>query len=139
MASPWPAATAACSISTASLVGVWQGVSLMFADFWAHLRGRGGDPAATGEGSPAWRGYILWLTFPPMVLLFMDRPFALIVAYGALGALFMPFLALTLIWLLNSRRTPAEWRSGWLSNSMLGAGGLLFCVLAGRELVGLFG
>ena len=124
--------------SFSSLVGVWQGVSLMFADFWAHLRGRGGDPAATGEGSPAWRGYILWLTFPPMVLLFMDRPFALIVAYGALGALFMPFLALTLIWLLNSRRTPAEWRSGWLSNAMLGAGGLLFCVLAGRELVGLF-
>ena len=124
--------------SFSSLVGVWQGVSLMFADFWAHLRGRGGDPAATGEGSHAWRGYILWLTFPPMVLLFMDRPFALIVAYGALGALFMPFLALTLIWLLNSRRTPAEWRSGWLSNAMLGAGGLLFCVLAGRELVGLF-
>ena len=125
--------------SFSSLVGVWQGVSLMFADFWAHLRGRSGDPAATGEGSPAWRGYILWLTFPPMVLLFMDRPFGLIVAYGALGALFMPFLALTLIWLLNSNRTPAEWRSGWLSNAMLGAGGVLFCVLAGRELAGLLG
>jgi len=125
--------------SFSSLIGVWQGVSLMFADFWAHLRGRPGEPAATGEASPAYRGYLLWLTFPPMALLFMDRPFGLIVAYGALGALFMPFLALTLIWLLNSGRTPAEWRSGWLSNAMLGAGGLLFCVLAGRELVGLFG
>lgn len=124
--------------SFSSLIGVWQGVSLMFADFWAHLRGRSGDPAATGEASPAYRGYLLWLTFPPMALLFMDRPFGLIVAYGALGALFMPFLALTLIWLLNSGRTPAEWRSGWLSNAMLGAGGVLFCVLAGRELVGLF-
>lgn len=124
--------------SFSSLIGVWQGVSLMFADFWAHLRGRSGDPAATGEASPAYRGYLLWLTFPPMALLFMDRPFGLIVAYGALGALFMPFLALTLIWLLNSQRTPAEWRSGWLSNAMLGAGGVLFCVLAGRELVGLF-
>lgn len=125
--------------SFSSLIGVWQGVSLMFADFWAHLRGRSGDPAATGEGSPAYRAYILWLTFPPMALLFMDRPFGLIVAYGALGALFMPFLALTLIWLLNSNRTPPEWRSGWLSNAMLAAGGLLFCVLAGRELAGLFG
>lgn len=125
--------------SFSSLIGVWQGVSLMFADFWAHLRGRTGDPAATGEGSPAYRGYMLWLTFPPMALLFMDRPFGLIVAYGALGALFMPFLALTLVWLLNSHRTPAEWRNGWLSNAMLGAGGLLFCVLAGRELAGLFG
>lgn len=125
--------------SFSSLIGVWHGVSLMFADFFAHMRGRADDAAAKGEGSPAFRGYLLWLTFPPMALLFMDRPFGLIVAYGALGALFMPFLALTLIWLLNSNRTPAEWRSRWLSNGMLVAGGLLFCVLAGRELMGLFG
>jgi Mn2+/Fe2+ NRAMP family transporter len=124
--------------SFSSLVGVWQGVSLMFADFWAHLSGRPADPTATRESSPAYRGYILWLTFPPMALLFLDRPFGLIVAYGALGALFMPFLALTLLWLLNSKRTPPEWRSGWLSNAMLAAGGVLFCVLAVRELVGLF-
>lgn len=125
--------------SFSSLIGVWHGVSLMFADFFAHMRGRADDATARGEGSPAFRGYLLWLTFPPMALLFMDRPFGLIVAYGALGALFMPFLALTLIWLLNSDRTPAEWRSRWLSNGMLVAGGLLFCVLAGRELIGLFG
>lgn len=124
--------------SVSSLIGVWHGVSLMFADFWAHMRGRAGDPTAKGEGSPAFRGYLLWLTFPPMALLFMDRPFGLIIAYGALGALFMPFLALTLVWLLNSSRTPAEWRSGWLSNAMLAAGGLLFCVLAGQEIVNLF-
>ena len=125
--------------SFSSLIGVWQGVSLMFADFWGHVRGRSGDPTATGESSRAYRGYILWLTFPPMILLFMDRPFGLIVAYGALGALFMPFLALTLLWLLNSQRTPPEWRSRWLSNAMLAAGGVLFCVLAGRELMGLLG
>lgn len=124
--------------SFSSLIGVWHGVSLMFADFWTHVRGRAGDEAARGEGSPAFRGYLLWLTFPPMALLFMDRPFGLIVAYGVLGSLFMPFLALTLIWLLNSSRTPAEWRSHWLSNGMLAAGGVLFCVLAGRELIGLF-
>lgn len=124
--------------SFSSLIGVWHGVSLMFADFFAHLRGRADDASSKGEGSPAFRAYLLWLTFPPMALLFMDRPFGLIVAYGALGALFMPFLALTLIWLLNSPRIPAGWRSGRLSNAMLIAGGLLFCVLAGRELIGLF-
>lgn len=124
--------------SFSSLIGVWHGVSLMFADFWTHVRGRADDATARGEGSPAFRGYLLWLTFPPMALLFMDRPFGLIVAYGVLGSLFMPFLAVTLIWLLNSSRTPAEWRSHWLSNVMLAAGGVLFCVLAGRELIGLF-
>ena len=122
-----------------SLIGVWQGVSLMFADFWAHVRGRPADPTVSQESGRPYRAYLLWLTFPPMLLLFMDRPFGLIVAYGALGALFMPFLALTLLWLLNSSRTPAEWRSHWLSNAMLAAGGVLFCVLAGRELIALFG
>lgn len=125
--------------SFSSLIGVWQGVSLMFADFWLHVSGRPAEPTATSEAGRPYRAYLLWLTFPPMLLLFMDRPFGLIVAYGVLGALFMPFLALTLLWLLNSKRTPAEWRSRWLSNAMLAAGGVLFCVLAGRELMGLFG
>jgi len=123
--------------SFSSLLGVWQGVSLMFADFTAHVRGRSEDPQARGDKSRAFRAYALWLTFPPMLLLFMDRPFGLIVAYGVLGSLFMPFLAGTLLWLLNSARTPQEWRSGWISNLMLGAAALLFAVLAGKELLGL--
>ena len=123
--------------SFSSLLGVWQGVSLMFADFIAHVRGHAADSAARGDKSRAFRGYALWLTFPPMALLFIDRPFGLIVAYGVLGSLFMPFLAGTLLWLLNSSRVPPEWRSGWLSNLMLGAAAVLFAVLAGRELLNL--
>lgn len=123
--------------SFTSLIGVWQGVSLLFADFWAHMTGRAGEEAVRGQKSPAARAYMLWLTFPPMALLFLERPFALIVAYGVLGSLFMPFLAGTLIWLLNSPRTPPEWRNGWVSNLLLGAAALLFAVLAGREIVGL--
>jgi len=124
--------------SFSSLLGVWQGVSLMFADFIAHVRNRSADAAARGDRSRAFRGYALWLTFPPMALLFMDRPFGLIVAYGVLGSLFMPFLAGTLLWLLNSSRVPPEWRSGWLSNLMLAAATALFALLAGKELIGLF-
>ena len=124
--------------SFSSLIGVWQGVSLLFGDFWAHMRGRPEADGVRADGGPAFRAYALWLTFPPMLLLFMDRPFALIIAYGALGALFMPFLAGTLLWLLNSSRTPAEWRSGWLSNTLLTAAALLFAALAARELIGLF-
>jgi len=123
--------------SFSSLLGVWQGVSLMFADFTAHVRGRAGEEAVRGDKSRAFRAYALWLTFPPMLLLSMDRPFGLIVAYGVLGSLFMPFLAGTLLWLLNSARTPQAWRSGWVSNLLLGAAALLFAVLAGKELLGL--
>lgn len=123
--------------SFSSLIGVWNGVSLMFADFVATTRGREGDPEEVGERSPAFRGYMLWLTFPPMSLLFLDRPFGLIIAYAALGSLFMPFLAATALWLLNSRRTPAHARSGWVSNTVLALSGALFAALCVNELAGL--
>jgi hypothetical protein len=123
---------------------VWHGVSLMFADFVERLRlDRKGVPVDKGtveevaagrkERSLPFRAYLLWLTFPPISLLFLDQPFGLVVAYGVLGAFFMPFLALTLIWLLNSSRTPAEWRNGILSNVMLAAAGLLFVVLCVQQ------
>lgn len=65
-------------------------------------------PRAIGrhERSLPFRLYLLWLTFPPISLLFLDQPFGLVITYGVLGAFFMPFLALTLLWLLNSSRTP---------------------------------
>jgi zinc transporter ZupT len=63
------------------------------------------------------------------------RPIGLIVLYGVLGALFMPFLAITLLWLLNSSRTPVEWRSQWLSNSMMAVCAVLFVVLGVQQLV----
>ncbi|MDI3419547.1 Nramp family divalent metal transporter [Streptomyces luteolus] len=126
--------------SFSSLIGVWHGVSLMFADFVGRLRGEGAGGAAvaevaTGERERSWafRGYLLWLTFPPMALLWLDRPFGLVIVYGVLGAFFMPFLAATLIWLLNSSRTPGEWRNGWVSNGMLAAAGLLFVVLCVQQ------
>ncbi|MFB8772457.1 Nramp family divalent metal transporter [Streptomyces broussonetiae] len=124
--------------SFTSLIGVWHGVSLMFADFVARYRQRAaarGEEVASGARERSWpfRAYLLWLTFPPIVLLFQGQPFRLVIVYGVLGAAFMPFLALTLIWLLNSDRTPAEWRNGRLSNGMLAAAGLLFLVLCVKQ------
>lgn len=120
-----------------SVLGVWHGVSLMFADFVDHLRGNHLAPDVDRSTSPAFRGYLLWLTFPPMLLLTLGRPFQLVLVYGALGALFMPFLALTLLWLLNGRHTPPEWRSGWASNIGLTIAAALFIVISGFELFGL--
>ncbi|WP_328726069.1 Nramp family divalent metal transporter [Streptomyces sp. NBC_00259] len=119
--------------SFTSLIGVWHGVSLMFADFVAHYR-----PSLVPSGTPRerslpFRAYLLWLTFPPIALLFLNQPFGLVIVYGVIGAFFMPFLALTLVWLLNSSRTPREWRNGWLSNGMLATAGLLFIVLCVQQ------
>ncbi|WP_405647967.1 Nramp family divalent metal transporter [Streptomyces sp. NBC_00019] len=129
--------------SYTSLIGVWHGVSLMFADFVARFRDKGestgkgtGEEVASGARERSWpfRAYLLWLTFPPIVLLFQGQPFRLIILYGVLGAAFLPFLAGTLIWLLNSSRTPAEWRNGLISNGMLVIAGLLFLVLCVKQI-----
>lgn len=139
--------------SFSSLIGVWHGVSLMFADFVERFRRNRREVAAGGpvdgtvaelaagvaEKSLPFRAYLLWLTFPPITLLFLEEPFGLVVVYGVLGAFFMPFLALTLVWLLNSSRTPREWRNGVLSNVMLTAAGLLFIVLCVQQVIELLG
>lgn len=131
------------AVSFTSLIGVWNGVSLLFGDWWRTLRAPEDKvdekvENAQLERSRAYRGYVLWLTFPPMFLLFLDKPFQLTVVYGALGALFMPFLAGTLLVLLNSRRVVAEGRSRWVSNTLLVACVALFAYLAYDQLVGLF-
>lgn len=121
-----------------SVLGVWHGVSMLFADFVRNLREGEQKPLQEGQGelekTPAFRFYVLWLTFPPMALLFLDRPFALVIAYGAFGAFFMPFLALTLMWLLNTSATPAPLRSGWVSNGLLALASALFVFLCLHQL-----
>lgn len=116
-----------------SLVGVWNGVSLMFADFVGHARGLAADDPARRAGGTWYKAYVLWLTFPPMVMLFLGQPVWLILAYGVLGAFFMPFLAVTLLWLLNSDRTPAEWRNKWHSNAAMVLCALAFAALCLNE------
>lgn len=134
------------AVSFTSLIGVWNGVSLLFGDWWRTWRLPADAPEESvatyqrkaGRRSGAFRGYMLWLTFPPMVLLFLDKPFGVTVAYGALGALFMPFLAGTLLFLLNSKQMPGHSRSGWLSNALLALCVALFAYLAYDEIAGLF-
>ncbi|RAE89336.1 divalent metal cation transporter, partial [Burkholderia multivorans] len=87
--------------SFSSIIGVWNGVSPMFADFWGHMRKKPAGHPDTLTGGRYFKFYLLWQTSPPMLLFLLGKPIGLILAYGVLGALFMPFLALTLLGLLN--------------------------------------
>lgn len=118
-----------------SIIGVWNGVSLMFADFWGHVRGKPSGHPDTRIGGKYFRFYVLWLTFPPMALFLLNQPIGLILAYGVLGSLFMPFLAITLLILLNGKRAPQGWANNALSNVLLGVTALLFLVLGGQQLL----
>ncbi len=122
--------------SMSSLVGVWNGVSLMFADFLGHVQGKPhGDPDRLAGGR-YYKFYIFWLTIPPMVMLFVGQPVYLILAYGVLGALFMPFMSVTLLWILNTDRVPREWRNKLLTNILLVLCTLAFAALALDQLRG---
>lgn len=135
------------AVTFTSLVGVWNGVSLLFADWWRTWRlPRAAEPEdaesdnhAVAAHSTPYRLYALWLTFPPIALLFLDKPFQITIAYGVLGALFMPFLAGTLLVLLNtSTSLPREHRSRWLSNAVLTLCLVLFAILAVQKIIGYF-
>lgn len=120
--------------SFSSIIGVWNGVSLMFADFWGHMRKKPAGHPDTMTGGKYFKFYVLWLTFPPMVLFLLDKPIALILAYGVLGALFMPFMAVTLLGLLNGKRVPKQWANRWHTNGALAVTAILFIILGGQQL-----
>lgn len=122
-----------------SLIGVWNGVSMMFADFAGDALGKPENHPDRQARGKWYVAYVLWLTFPPMIMMFVGEPVWLILAYGVLGAFFMPFLAVTLLWILNSDRTPAIWRNTWLSNVLLVICTALFAYLAAQQLVNLGG
>jgi len=110
----------------------------MFADFVAHVRGQGSDHPDAQAGGRYYKGYVLWLTLPPIAMLFLGEPVYLILAYGVLGAFFMPFLAVTLLWLLNTDRVPRQWRNKVHSNIALTVCALAFGALSVNELVKAF-
>ncbi|GAA2363388.1 Nramp family divalent metal transporter [Saccharopolyspora halophila] len=135
------------AVTFSSLIGVWNGVSLLFADWWRTWQMPKDAPSETNTGydrkaglrSTPYRAYLLWLTFPPMLLLTLGKPFQLTIMYGVLGALFMPFLAGTLLVLLNSKSMmPAAQRSRWLSNTLLVLCLALFATVAVTEVISQF-
>jgi Mn2+/Fe2+ NRAMP family transporter len=121
----------ATSITT--LLGVWQGVSLIVTDFARETWEL--DVAVSPERSAPFRVYAAWLTFPPMIMLFVSDPVALVITIGVLGASFLPFLAITLLFLLNSKSISKQWRSGMVSNTILAVGAVLFLYLLVQEIV----
>lgn len=132
----WLFLIGAWSAAFSSLLGSWNGVPYLFADFVRMFRKKKSTHPITPK-DPAYRAYLLWITFPPMLLLFFGKPVLLVIIYGALGALFMPFLAITLLWLLNSKRVGQDYRNGWVTNTILVATVLIFVYLGIFELIGL--
>lgn len=88
--------------------------------------------------SPVFRLIIIYCVIAAIAFQFVGRPVSLVVLYATLAAFMLPVLAGALLVLLNRRVLPPEFRSGPLSNIVLGIGFLLFGVLCVAQLVQVF-
>ena len=105
-----------------SLLGVWQAVPYLYADSLRLWRADPGGAELTR--TPAYRGALLLLATLPMAGLFVDfRQVQLL--YAVAGALFLPALALVLLWL--GRREAAM---GWPSRLGLLSAVTVFAAIA---------
>jgi Mn2+/Fe2+ NRAMP family transporter len=129
------------AISFASVIGVWNGMSYLFADIVRTLRGIPEEEAGPyiSEKSPAYRSFLILLTFPTIPLIVLGQPVALVLLWTAMGAVFLPFLSITLMWLLNSSRVERGYRNRLVSasNIVLGISVVIFLVLGIQTIVGL--
>lgn len=116
-----------------SMLGVWQGIPYLFADFAGQWRSAGSGAASVDTRSPVYRGYLLYLALPPMLLLLAGKPVWLVVLYAVAGAFFMPLLAGLLLYMNNRRDWLGSLRNGVISNLLLAAGLLVFGILLLKE------
>jgi len=106
----------------ASLLGVWQSVPYIYADFYSILKK---DPEhvrreAIKVTSTRYRLALLFITLAPMPFAFIRRPLFIIVTYTIVGSLFIPFLAATLLYLNNRVTWTATIpHNRWTTNALL--------------------
>jgi len=112
-----------------SMLGVWQGIPYLFADFIRQYRNHGETAGDIDTRALPYRGYLVFIAIPPMLLLLADKPVWLVIMYAVAGAFFMPLLGAVLLYLNNHRAWLGELRNGWLGNTVLAVAVLVFGLL----------
>jgi Mn2+/Fe2+ NRAMP family transporter len=126
------------AVATGAMLGAWNGGAHLFADCVRTIREVPDEEASDylSEKSIFFRGFLAWMSFPPMILLAFGEPVLLVIVYASLGALFLPFLAITLLILLNSQRVAPEYRNRLVSNVVLAVSVIPFIVVGVQEVLG---
>jgi Mn2+/Fe2+ NRAMP family transporter len=121
----------------ASLLGVWQSVPYLFADFYGLLRGftKTQREEVTRVTSAPYRWALLFVALVPLPFAIVDQPLVVIRTFTIIGSLFVPFLAATLLY-LNNRCIPADSgvpRNSLATNATLVLALILFAVVGASE------
>jgi len=122
-----------------SMLGVWQGIPYLFADFVQQYTHRPETPLSVNTRSATYRGYLFYLAIPPMLLLLVNKPVWLVIFYAVAGAFFMPLLASLLLLMNNRRAWIGDLKNGWITNLVLLTSLLVFGLLLYTEVSRLFG
>ena len=120
----------------ASLLGVWQSIPYLYADFYSILKKLPPDERTrvTRVTSTPYRLALIFVSLVPLPFAFTGRPLAVIVTYTIVGSLFVPFLAATLLYLNNRVKWNAPVpHNSWPANALLVVILLLFAIIGGDE------
>jgi Mn2+/Fe2+ NRAMP family transporter len=120
-----------------SMIGVWDGVPYLFTDFLRTAR-RGQVDTTAYSTSLSYRGYLLYLAVPPLLLLTVGKPVWIVVVYSVTGAFFMPFLAVLLLYMNNRRAWLRGFVNGPVMNAVLVVSVLLFGYLLIQKILRYF-
>jgi len=122
-----------------SLLGVWQSVPYIFADFVGLVRKDTPEEHAQRieTTSNTYRAYLGAIAIVPILGLYIEFEH-IQKAYAIFGAFFMPFLAGVLLFLNGKRLVAEAFVNRWPSRVALGGSLIFFLVLAGQQLWGLF-
>lgn len=122
----------------ASLLGVWQSVPYLYADFYGIVKKLPSEARqeVVKVTSTPYRLALLYITLVPIPFAFTGRPIAVIVTYTIVGSLFVPFLAATLLYLNNRVKwNEAVPHNHWTTNALLSAILLLFAIVGAQEVM----
>ncbi len=121
-----------------SMIGVWHGIPYLFADFVQLKFKRGKLEQSKLAQSKFYKYYVIFLAIPPIVLLFMGKPVWIVILYAVAGAFFMPFLAMTLLYLNSKLNWLKEYRNSLATKIILVFSLLIFAYLMLNELLKYF-
>jgi Mn2+/Fe2+ NRAMP family transporter len=120
----------------ASLLGVWQSVPYLYADFYGIIKKVPLEQRAAmvKVTSTPYRLALAWISLVPIPFAFTGRPIQIVVTYTIVSSFFVPFVAATLLYLNN--RVP--WtgpvpKNSLVTNLLLVAILVLFAVVGFQE------
>ncbi|NND05850.1 MAG: Nramp family divalent metal transporter [Saprospiraceae bacterium] len=110
-----------------SMVSVWSGVPYLFGDFWKGVSVSFAKD--TSHRSKVYRGYLLYLTFVPIVLAIYVDAVRNVINYALISAVFVLGLTVSLL-LLNRKKMLGEWGNTQSNDILLMVAVMIFAVLA---------